>query len=392
MRIGYFDCFSGAAGDMIIGSIISAGCEASTLQGYLSKLKIPGLKLHVEERKKHGLHGLGVSFSAEEKDTPHRHLTQIERMLSDSDLADEVIQRSIAIFRRIGVAESRMHNISLEKVHFHEVGAIDAIGDIVCAVSGLRELKIERLYSSPLLLGSGVTTAAHGKLPLPAPATLEITRGFPVKRIDSGHELTTPTGAAIISELAEPAGGFEFIVEKVGYGAGTAEFDDRPNMLRLIIGTVSEKLPSDSVIILETNIDDATPEQIGHLQQRLMESGALDVFVSSIMMKKNRPGHKVSVISAETEAKEIATVILRESSSAGVRWRRESRWKLDYSFKTVDTEFGKIKIKFYSGGDIYKFSPEYEDVVMAAAAAHVPFVRVYNAAVMAVNKLKELNE
>ncbi len=389
MRVGYFDCFSGAAGDMIVGSIISAGCRVDSLQAHLDLLGITGLKLVAENRTKHGLHGIGVHFESSEEEKSHRHLSHIEKILNESKLDKAIVTRAISIFRRIGVAEARMHNIPIEKVHFHEVGAIDAIGDIVSAVAGLRELGIEKLFSSPLLLGSGVTTAAHGKLPLPAPATLEIAKEFPVRRIDSGHELTTPTGAAIITELAEPAAGFDFVVEQVGYGAGTAEFDDRPNMLRLVIGTTAEGLPADHVIILETNIDDATPEQIGHLQQRLMESGALDVFVSSIMMKKNRPAHKLSVIASEAAAIDLAGVVLRESSSAGVRWRRESRWKLDYSFKTVDTDFGKIKIKFYSGGDIQKFSPEYEDVVTAAVAAKVPFVKVYNAAIMAVNKLKE---
>ncbi len=392
MRVGYFDCFSGAAGDMIVGSIISAGCSPQALQGQLDKLNVPGLKLIVEDRPKHGLHGLGVKFVADGEEKAHRHLSQIEKILADSSLDDLIIANAVAIFRRIGVAEARMHNIPIEKVHFHEVGAIDAIGDIVCAVAGLHELGIKKLYSSPLLLGSGITSAAHGKLPLPAPATLEITRGFPVRRVDSGHELTTPTGAAIITELAEPATGFDFVVEQVGYGAGTAEFDERPNMLRLIIGNEPPGMPTDQVIILETNIDDATPEQIGHLQQRLMESGALDVFVTSIMMKKNRPAHKLTVIASQPTAEELARVILRESSTAGVRWRRDSRWKLEYSFKTVDTEFGKIKIKFYSGGDIQKFSPEYEDVATAAAAAKVPFVKVYNSAVMAVNKLKESDE
>lgn len=389
MRIGYMDCFSGASGDMIVGSIIGAGCEPSFLQTQIDSLGIPGVRLVVGSTKKRGLSGVTVRFESSETDPPHRHLPEIEKIIAGSRLEEDVKQSAIAIFRRIGYAEARMHDVPVEKIHFHEVGAVDAICDIVCAVAGFKKLGIEKLYSSALLLGSGVAKSAHGMIPLPAPATLEIVKGFPVERIENGREMTTPTGAAIIAELATYAPGFEMVVESVGYGAGTIDLEDRPNLLRLIVGVTEEDLANDQVVIIETNIDDATPEQIGHLQQRVLESGALDVSVTSILMKKNRPGHLLTVICQEDKMEELAAVVLRESSTAGVRLRRESRRKLSYELRPVETVFGAIRIKYFSGGNISKFSPEYEDVVAAAMKAGVPFHKVYNSAIMAANQLKE---
>ncbi len=389
MKTAYLDCFSGAAGDMIVGSIIGAGCESAFLQSQLDLLNLPGVRLVAGTTKKQGLAGVSVRFESSEMKPPHRHLHQIERIIDDSRLDDEAKHSAKAIFRRIGEAEARMHDLPIEKIHFHEVGAIDAICDIVCAVTGFRSLGIEKLYTSAILLGSGVTKSAHGTIPLPAPATMEIARGFPVKRIDNNREMTTPTGAAIIVELAAYASEYSMVVESVGYGAGTIDLDDRPNLLRLIVGTADERLPSDQIVIIETNIDDATPEQIGHLQQRLLETGALDVFVTSILMKKNRPGHLLSVICQQEKTELLAAVVLRESSTAGVRLRSESRRKLNYEIKPVGTDFGAIRIKYFSGGNISKFSPEYEDVVAAALRAGVPFQKVYNSAIMAANQLKE---
>lgn len=389
MRIGYLDCFSGASGDMIVGSIVNAGCDPEYLQSQLDLLNLPGVRIVTKTVTKLGLQGTSVGFESNEVDPPHRHLSTIEKIINDSRLETDVKQIVLRVFRRIGEAEARMHNVPVEKIHFHEVGAIDAICDIVSAVVGFKMLGIEKLYSSAILLGSGIIKSAHGLIPLPAPATLEIVKMFHVKRIDNGREMTTPTGAAIITEMAEYRDGYEMVVESVGYGAGTIDLDDRPNLLRLVIGSSEVGFAGDQVVIIETNIDDATPEQIGHLQQRLLESGALDVFITSILMKKNRPGSLISVICHHHKAESLAAIILRESSTAGVRLRTESRRKLSYVFREVETEFGKIRIKFFSGGDISKFSPEYEDVVAAAMKAGVPFVRVYNSAIMAANQMKE---
>jgi uncharacterized protein (TIGR00299 family) protein len=389
MKIGYLDCFSGASGDMIVGSIISAGCEPRYLQEQLDLLGLPSARLVTSSTMKQGLAGVTVRFESAETAPPHRHLSAIEKIIDNSRLSVDAKQSVKAIFRRIGEAEARMHDLPIEKVHFHEVGAIDAICDIVCSVVGFRKLGIEKLYSSAILLGSGMTKSAHGMIPLPAPATLEIVKGFPVTRIDNGKEMTTPTGAAIIAELASFAAGYDMVVEGVGYGAGTMDLDDRPNLLRLIVGNADVQLQGDHVVIIETNIDDATPEQIGHLQQRLLESGALDVFVTSILMKKNRPGHLLSVICHSDQMETLSAIILRESSTAGVRLRTESRRKLSYEIRPVETEFGTVRIKYFSGGNISKFSPEYEDVVAAAMKAGAPFQKVYNSAIMAANQLKE---
>ncbi len=389
MKIGYFDCFSGAAGDMIVGALIDAGCEREFLQSQVDKLKLGDIRLATKVVKKHGLRGTKVEFESKETNPPHRHLGTIEKILNASELETKVAAKAQSIFRRLAEAEAWMHDVPIEEVHFHEVGAIDAICDIVCAVAGLQRLGVDKLFCSKLLLGSGIIESAHGKIPLPAPATMEIARNFPVLRIDNGREMTTPTAAAILVELAEFSPGYDLTVEKIGYGAGTIDLEDRPNLLRFVLGTTTDRLPGDVVTIIETNIDDATPEHIGHLQQRLLDSGALDVFVTSILMKKSRPAHKLTVIAAPDRAQASAQLILQESSTAGVRLRNESRWKLDFQFRTVATEFGEIKIKFYFGGEIRKFSPEYEDVVAAAIKSGTPFVRVYNAAIAAANLLKE---
>jgi uncharacterized protein (TIGR00299 family) protein len=388
MKIGYLDCFSGASGDMIVGAIIAAGCELEFIQSQVNLLGLPGIRMETEQVARHGLLGTQVRFLTDNADQPHRSLKTIERLIDKSQLESQDKPRITAIFRRIGEAESKAHGIPLEQVHFHEVGALDTICDVVAAVVGFRYLGIEKLFSSALLLGSGVIDAAHGKIPIPAPATQEIARGYPVRRIDADVELTTPTGAAIIRELAEYAPGYEMSISAIGYGAGTRDDKDRPNLLRLLLGEAEAEFAQDRVVVVETNIDDATPEEIGHLQERLFAAGALDVFVSGIMMKKNRPGFLVTVIASMERSEPLAEIVLRESSTAGLRMRAEVRRKLERRVETVETEFGPVRIKFLFGGDIHKFSPEYDDVVKAATAAGVPFSEVYGAASRAAAKIQ----
>lgn len=388
MKCGYIDCFSGASGDMIVGSIIDAGCDPAFLQSQIDLINIPHVTLETEKVKRNGLQGTLVHFVTSESDPPHRSLTEIKNLLSSSKLDADIVRSATSIFERIGIAEARVHDMSIEKVHFHEIGAVDTICDVVAAVVGFRKLGIEKLYSSALLLGSGTIKSAHGIIPLPAPATQEIAKGFPVRRIDSGVELTTPTGAATICELAEYAIDYELRIEAVGYGAGTRENPGLPNLLRLLVGVPMTGFREDEVTIIESNIDDASPQEIGFLQQRLFADGALDVYVTSVLMKKNRPGFLISVIAERSDAEKLAAVLLRESSTAGLRMRRERRRKLDRRIEEVESAFGKVRIKFLFAGDIRKFSPEYDDVVKAATAAGVPFATVYRAALEAATKIQ----
>lgn len=388
MKVGYLDCFSGASGDMIVGAILAAGCDPDFLQSQVDLLGLPGIRVVAKQVAKHGLLGTQVRFLTDSADQPHRSLKTIEKLIDSSQLEPQDKERIAAIFRRIGAAESKAHGIPLEKVHFHEVGALDTICDVAAAVVGFRRLGIEKLYSSALLLGSGVIDAAHGKIPIPSPATQEIALGYPVRRIDADVELTTPTGAAIIRELAEYSPGYEMSISAIGYGAGTRDDNDRPNLLRLLIGEGDHGFVLDRVVVIETSIDDATPEEIGYLQECLFAAGALDVFVSGIMMKKNRPGFLVTVIAATERGEALAEVALRESSTAGVRMRTEVRRKLKRRLETVETEFGAVRIKFLFSGDIHKFSPEYDDVAKAAMAAGVPFSQVYGAALRAAAKIQ----
>jgi uncharacterized protein (TIGR00299 family) protein len=389
VKTGYFDCFAGAAGDMIVGSLIDAGCEATVIETQLNKLNLPAIRLVTEKVKRHAIAGTLVKFEVDETKPPHRGFTVIEKLLQESKLESEVIQKSIAIFRRLAAAEASVHAQPLEKVHFHEVGATDAICDVVGAVIGLRELGIEKLYSSALLLGSGIIEAAHGKLPLPAPATVEIAKGFPCRRIDSGVELTTPTGAAIICELAEYAEGFDLQIEGIGYGAGSRDSEDRPGLLRFLVGRAVSRDQQDEVTIIETNIDDTTPEDLGHLHSRLLESGALDAFITPVHMKKNRPAWVVTVICEHQESNQLAQLLLRESTTAGVRYRQERRLKLRRELRSVETPYGQIRIKYLFGDNIRKFSPEYDDLVTAAATAGVPLSWVRQAAERAAAIMKE---
>ncbi|MFH2057058.1 MAG: nickel pincer cofactor biosynthesis protein LarC [bacterium] len=386
MKIGYFDCFAGAAGDMIVGALIDAGCDAALIESELNRLELPAIKLVTEKVQRHGISGTKVTFNVDESKPPHRGLGTIEMLLRSSSLDSEIIEKSVAVFRRLAQAEAKVHDQPIEKVHFHEVGATDAICDVVGSVIALRELRVEKLYCSALLFGSGVIEAAHGKLPVPAPATVEIARGFPIKRIDSGVEMTTPTGAAILCELAEYKAEPNLIIERTGYGAGTRDPRDRPGLLRFVLADTVSLLPTDEVVVIETNVDDTTPEDLGHLQQRLMAEQALDVFVTPVQMKKNRPAWLLTVICEKQHFDRLSQVLLRESTTAGLRYRHEQRRKLKREIKGVMTPYGEIRIKYLFGDDIRKFSPEYDDLARAAAAAGVPLSWVRQAAMQAAAK------
>lgn len=362
MKTLYLDTFSGISGDMFLGLLIDLGMNRQQLEQELAKLDLSGYELEVGREQRHGIEGCRVQVHCQETHH-HRGWSSIDKMLSDSLLATPVKQLARRFFRRLGEAEAKVHGIDIERVHFHEVGAIDAIVDLVGAAIGLNLLGIEQVLCSPLPLSRGMSHCAHGALPLPAPATLEILQGKPVYDSHCDKELVTPTGATIAAELAKFGSFPAQPLGKTGYGVGGWELKDRPNLLR---GILYEKVAASNcdnqVQLLETNIDDSTPEQLGNLLERLLSAGALDVGYTPLQMKKNRPGNRLTVISRPEQAAELATLIMRESSAIGVRSSRCDRYRLDRRSARVKTDFGSARVKLiFADQEFLRLTPEYDD-------------------------------
>lgn len=393
-RIAYFDCFSGASGDMIIGALLDAGLELDSLRRELKKLKLRGYSLSARRVKRGG-------FSATKFDVeiPHHEAAHTRRKLADilgiikkSRLSENVKRRSERVFRRLAGAEARAHGVAPGRMHFHEVGAVDAIVDIVGAVAGLELLGVTKIFVSPIATGGGYVDCAHGRLPVPAPATAYLLEGFPVKGTDIERELTTPTGAAVLTTLADGFGGMPAMrIAKVGYGAGTAEGERVPNLLRIFLSAPedgnTECYESDVVTRYEANIDDATPETCARAVERLMEAGALDAWLSPAAMKKGRSAWTLHALCENSDAEKIADVIFRETTTFGVRVANESRLKLARKIIPVRTKYGAVKVKVgMKGREIITASPEYEDCRRVAEGRGVAFRDVYEAAKAALKR------
>lgn len=372
MRIAYFDCFSGASGDMILGACIDAGVPVETLRDALAGLPAKGFTLDAAKLRKQGFAATQVDVRVEPGvDQPHRHLRHVREILAAASLSDSVRGRADAVFTRLAEAEAAAHGTTIEKVHFHEVGAIDAIVDIVGACVALESLGVERVECSPIPTGSGVVQCQHGTMPVPAPGTAALLRGVPLATCDEAGELTTPTGAAILTTLAAAYGPMPAMtIDRIGYGAGRREGKTRPNLLRLLVGTAtgeSGTATADEVAIIEANLDDATPETIGYVVERLLAAGALDAFTTPIYMKKNRPAVTVTVLAEPSQQGTIEDLLFAETTTFGVRTYRAKRQKLDRSHETVETTFGPIRVKIgRRGGRTVTVSPEFDDCKAAA--------------------------
>lgn len=377
-RAVFFDCFSGASGDMILGALVDAGLDVELLRSELLKLRLDGWRLEAKRVAKGGLAGTQVRVHVDALGPAERTLGDVERIIRAGELDTEVQERALQIFTSLAVAEGRVHGAEPDQVHFHDVGAVDAMVDVVGAVIGLRSLKVEQVYASGLPLALGSVETAHGRLPLPAPATLElIAQGrVPTRPVAEEGELVTPTGAAILTTLAEfrqPA----MTVETVGTGVGVKDFP-WPNVLRLWLGSVAaDELYTGEVAIIETNLDDSSPEQLAFAMERLLEAGALDVFFTPVQMKKNRPGVVLTVLAPPAEAHALARVVLRETSSLGVRFRAADRLMAPRRNGTVSTAFGRVqvKVKTIDGEDVV--APEYEDCARVARERGIPIAAVY---------------
>lgn len=375
----YLDAFSGISGDMCLGLLIDLGLDPADLDADLRTLPINGWHLEVRAEQRHGLGGTRVEVRCEPGHR-HRSWSDIDSLLATCPLPAAVTDRARRIFRRLGEAEAHVHRVPLEQVHFHEVGAVDAIVDIVGTAAGLDRLGIAAAVCAPLPLSRGLTRGSHGALPLPAPATLELLRGAPVRDAGSEIELVTPTGAAIAVEIAGFGPLPAMTVERVGYGVGGRELADRPNLLRGILGRVggTGHLLHDTVTVIETHIDDCLPEILGTLLERLLAAGALDAAFTPRQMKKNRPGVTLTVLAPPPLADTLARLILRESSAIGVRLFEARRLKLRREVHTIATPLGPAEIKLvFEGETLLRAAPEHAACVALADRSGRPLPEVY---------------
>jgi pyridinium-3,5-bisthiocarboxylic acid mononucleotide nickel chelatase len=427
MRIAYLDCFSGISGDMFLGALVDAGVSPKLLEDTVEALDI-GARLEISRVQRGGISATKVDvYSNGEKDLPrevfqeqrghnhahehahdrghahsheHKHdhehargLNEIREIIGKAAISCTSKATAIRIFETLGEAEAEIHNMPIEEVHFHEVGAVDALVDIVCAVVGAESLAVEEWVCSPLNVGGGTVKCAHGTLPVPAPATLKLLRDAPVYSSGPQVELVTPTGAAIVKTLSSRFSPFPAMkIEKAGYGAGTRDFPEHPNVLRLTIGEAllpdgaskSSSASNDSITVLEANLDDLSPQVLAYAMERLLAEGALDVFSVPVQMKKGRPGALLTVLAKMEDANRLAKLIFAETTTLGVRRREEQRQTLSRRWENVDTTWGPVRVKIASmNGSISNYAPEFEDCRKLAETHHVPLKQVMEEAVRA---------
>ncbi len=391
MKTLYFDCFAGASGDMILGAMVAAGVDANYLREQLSLLPVSGFSVEFQTVNRSGLSATyaRVETAPEHK---HRHLAEIKEIIERSSLAEAVKQRAAQIFTRLAEAEARVHNEPVEHVHFHEVGALDAIVDVVGAAICFDFLKIDRFVCSPLHVGSGMVQMAHGRFPIPPPAVAELLKGVPFYAGEIKGELLTPTGAAIITTVCNEYGPIpQMTTESTGYGAGTREYPDFPNVLRVFVGETELTVATDERLwMIETNLDDASPQIIGHVMDRVLESGALDCFFTPVQMKKNRPGVLLSVLCAPAEKEAVMRLFFLETTTLGVRSYQVGRRALERSVVRVETQYGPIDVKVaHLDGRVVNEMPEFEQCREAAVRAGVPLKVVEEAARLGLAKIRE---
>ncbi|HMH49069.1 MAG TPA: nickel pincer cofactor biosynthesis protein LarC [Candidatus Acidoferrum sp.] len=383
MKVVYFDCPSGAAGDMIMAALIDAGAPVDRLRAELARLRLPGWELRVREVMKGPFRATKVDVDIDRSaHQVHRSLSDILAILEASSLPADITRDAARIFTRLADAEARAHGTTREAVHFHDVGAVDAIVDVVGGVIALSLLGVERVHCSALPIGGGVVNGPHGTIPMPGPGTAELLRGFPV--VDTGvrAELVTPTGAAILTTLAQGAGRMpDMTVASVGYGAGTMELPTIPNLLRCFVGEVSQHAGDETVVQLETTIDDMSPQLYEPLMERLFEAGALDVFLTPVIMKRSRPGIVLTALCAPGRVGDLSRLLFEESSTIGVRWAERRRARLDRQMRTVQTIYGAVACKVSSfEGRVVTVTPEFADVARIAREKSLPVREVLDQA------------
>lgn len=386
MKVAYFDCFSGISGDMTLGALIDAGCSLEVLRGKLRSLPLPGWEISAERVWKNGMAATYVRVRTEDTQT-HRSLSTILSILQKSGLDQRVQERASNIFRKLGEAEAAVHDVPIEKIHFHEVGAVDAIVDIVGACIGFEELGFEKFACSALNVGGGAAKMAHGTLPVPAPATARLLIGKPTYSNGVQKELVTPTGAAIVATLSEHFGPQPAMkVSVIGYGAGTLELETQPNVLRIMAGELAQKsgeTHDGTIRVLEANLDDMNPQIFGYLLEKALAAGALDVFATPVQMKKNRPGMLVTVLCKPEDEGRFQEMLFAETTTLGVRTHLVERRALPREVVKVMTRFGEVQVKLSrSQGQVLHASPEFDDCRKLAEEKNVPLHDVMEQAML----------
>ncbi|MFL0197200.1 nickel pincer cofactor biosynthesis protein LarC [Clostridium sp. WILCCON 0269] len=392
MKVLYYDCFCGISGDMNLGALIDLGVDKEYLIRELSKLNLNSeYEIEIKKSIKKGISGTKVdvilkeqhshnheNYHYHDEHSHHRNLKDIETIINTSDLSEKIKKLSLNIFMRIAQAEAEVHGTSIYEVHFHEVGAVDSIIDIVGAAVGLDYLKVDKIIASPVQVGGGFVKCAHGLIPVPAPATVNILKDIPVKSGIVSFETTTPTGAAILAEnVTKFSNKMEFLVDKIGYGIGNRDLEI-PNVLRVYLGKEKKHEEIEKQYVLETNIDDMNPEFYSYVEERLFDKGALDVFKTPIIMKKGRPAIKLSILVDEKNEKGVMEVIFKETTSIGIRKFEVEKVMLHRDFLKVKTQYGYINVKnSYYQGELIKYKPEYEDCKAIAKQNNIPIREVY---------------
>jgi uncharacterized protein (TIGR00299 family) protein len=386
----YFDCFAGVSGDMILGGLVALRVDRDELLRQLATVSPVGFSIEFTDVDRSGIAAVHASVSTPDEKN-HRHLSDVEKIIDQSGVSDGVKHRAKAIFRRLAEAEAKVHGITVDRVHFHEVGAMDAIIDIVGACIGFELLEVERFVCSRVHVGSGFVEMAHGKFPVPPPAVTELLSGIPFYSTEIEGELATPTGVAIISTLCEPfESANEITVEKVGYGAGTREYKGFPNALRLIIGeSTGQRRSTDRLVQLETNIDDLSPQILGYVMDRAFQLGALDCWFTPIQMKKNRPAVMLSILCERARQEVLTQLVYTETSTLGIRVREVERECLEREVVSVETKFGSVDVKIGKlNGEVVNAMPEYDQVRRLALENKVAFRIVRDAALAELNSSK----
>jgi pyridinium-3,5-bisthiocarboxylic acid mononucleotide nickel chelatase len=397
IRIAYFDCFSGISGDMVLGALVDAGADLRAIEADLRKLGLENWSISAEKVKRGPLFATHVKVETQE-DHHHRGLSTILKRIEDARLAPRAADRARKIFTRLAEAEAKVHQIPVDQVHFHEVGAVDSILDIVGAAIGFELLGIDEFACSALDVGAGHAKAAHGVLPVPAPATAELLRGAPMYGSGIAHELVTPTGAAIATTLATHYAGIpEMNLRAIGCGAGSADLQEKPNVLRLLIGERAASEPGEHwdspVTVIETNLDDMSPQIYGYFAEKALAAGALDVFSTPVQMKKNRPGLLVTLLSEPANVTRLMDLVFRETTTLGVRIYEVRRKILDRELIPVATPFGEVRMKISRiNGTVLNATPEYDDCQRIAAEKNIPLKQVLAAASFEFQKKKDLGK
>ena len=380
-KVIYLDCFAGISGNMMLGALIDAGVPFEEFSAAIGQLAVKGYEISADVVEKCGVRAVYVNVQVTEEQ-PHRHLSDIVEIIDNSGFSDTVKNKSKFIFEKLAQAEAKVHGEDIEEVHFHEVGAVDAIVDVVGAVWCLEYLGIEKIYTSKLHVGGGFVECCHGTIPVPAPATAELLKGIPSYQKDIEKELVTPTGAALVSALASGYGNMPegFVSSKISYGAGTWNLEI-PNVLRLYFGEITQEELS-KVWIIETNIDDLNPELYPHVIERLLDAGALDAWITPIIMKKGRPAAKLSVLTRGDNKEIISEIIFTETTAIGFRFFEAGRIELKREFLTVETPWGQVRVKVGIYQDmICNIAPEFEDCRKIAREAGIPLKIVHQMAV-----------